>query len=609
MLYSWVFKLMPQPKAKMERTCILLTWSSMLCSWPSCLLCCIFVVGHFFQDSLHVLEFLVIIAGCVDSFVLQPVAISAGGLDVLGVFRVVRFVRLARLFQVFTVFRDLFLVLHGLACSVRTLGWVMLLMFILLFCGGVTVTMFIGKYCSTSYAELQNCGDYFGTVPRSMFTVYQMATLDNWGSVVRPLLDISPVHVIFFVSVQFFLTYGLINVVVAVMVECVLTLSANDGFKVARKRQETERQQLRELRKLFQMMGSSLESSDDLGGYQVEWNEFKRVFESEHCGTLLKALDLPHDRDLAELLDVLGIASTDKVCVADFVKRASLMRGSATAKHGVEHVAQARRQNSDCQMLQEQLRGIVKVMDSLVKAQDRSAGALRDLAERMATLETKQTASLGGLSQVTLREAVGMLARSSRGTSKAVPAPVAPRSDGSWCWPTATREELPEFNSPSKFRRTAPERAVVEQPEMSSLPFPAVRGGEALPAVTGKVGAEKADSSTRKQSQVKREQWVDKDASRVPYAVKVDSGTPRAGLVGDFGSVFAAVTDDGDHASISEDGYKLKGGGSFASGSHTGRPADAESDDDQLSCAAIEVAIGGIMGSPSRTPDKLEHRL
>merc|ERR1719316_267405 len=74
---------------------------------------------------------------------------------------------------------------------------------------------------------------YFGTVPASMYTLFQMVTLENWADgVARHVVSNQPMMALFFLVFLLLTTFGLLNLVVGVIVENTLTAAANNEEKI-----------------------------------------------------------------------------------------------------------------------------------------------------------------------------------------------------------------------------------------------------------------------------------------------------------------------------------------------------------------------------------------
>merc|ERR1711998_636739 len=63
------------------------------------------------------------------------------------------------------------------------------------------------------------CADAFSSVMQANLTLFQIALGDGWSSLARPVMEHQPLTAVIFIGVIFTMSFGLLNVVVAVMVE------------------------------------------------------------------------------------------------------------------------------------------------------------------------------------------------------------------------------------------------------------------------------------------------------------------------------------------------------------------------------------------------------
>merc|ERR1719420_19079 len=95
----------------------------------------------------------------------------------------------------------------------------------MLYVCGILMTLIIGNNDDIydDYKKLSGGWDHrerFGTVGRSMFTLFQVLTLENWSNgVVRHVLTNQPHLALFFFTYLMLTSYGLLNLVVGVIVE------------------------------------------------------------------------------------------------------------------------------------------------------------------------------------------------------------------------------------------------------------------------------------------------------------------------------------------------------------------------------------------------------
>ena len=69
--------------------------------------------------------------------------------------------------------------------------------------------------------------DWFGSLGRSMFTLFQIMTLESWSmGIVRPVMTVFPFAWIFFVLFILVATFTMLNLFIGVIVETMQTLHA-----------------------------------------------------------------------------------------------------------------------------------------------------------------------------------------------------------------------------------------------------------------------------------------------------------------------------------------------------------------------------------------------
>jgi voltage-gated sodium channel len=200
----------------------------------------------FFNDLWNVMDMILIIAAFLDTMVLGPIGIG-GTIRYFTVLRALRGIKLVRLVQMFPLFRELWLLVGGLSNSLKALGWVGLIIVMVLYVCGIVVTMEIGKNddvyaIGPSYdGQVWPYKKYFGTVWRSMFTLFQVLTLDSWcDGIVRHVVYRQPYMGVFFVAFLLLTAFGLINVIIGIIVENTLAAA-----QVTDRRVEEREAQLR----------------------------------------------------------------------------------------------------------------------------------------------------------------------------------------------------------------------------------------------------------------------------------------------------------------------------------------------------------------------------
>ncbi len=155
---------------------------------------------RFFRQSWNVFDFLVV------GVALAP---SSGPLAVLRTLRVLRVLRLI------SALPRLRFVVESLLHALPGIGGIALLMMVLFYVAGVMAVGFFGE----AYPE------WFGTIGHSMYTLFQIMTLESWSmGIVRPVMETYPYAWLFFIPFILIATFTILNLFIAIIVNTMQTM-------------------------------------------------------------------------------------------------------------------------------------------------------------------------------------------------------------------------------------------------------------------------------------------------------------------------------------------------------------------------------------------------
>lgn len=123
----------------------------------------------------------------------------------VSVIRVLRVLRLARLVSAIPSLRR---VTAALLSAVPGIGSIILLLAVALYSGGV-----LGVELFRDVAP-----DYFGSLDRSLFTMFEVMTLENWPDIAEPVIAERPYAWVFFVGYILVTAFILLNLLIGVIV-------------------------------------------------------------------------------------------------------------------------------------------------------------------------------------------------------------------------------------------------------------------------------------------------------------------------------------------------------------------------------------------------------
>jgi voltage-gated sodium channel len=149
---------------------------------------------RFFKSGWNVFDFLVV------AIALVP---ATGPLSVLRALRILRVLRLI------TIIPSLKRVVGAMIKALPGMGSIMVLLLLVFYVSAVMAT----KLFQSTEPEA------FGSLDRSLYTLFQLMTLDGWsGEIVKPVLDDHPLAMLFFLPFILFSAFVVLNLFIGVVV-------------------------------------------------------------------------------------------------------------------------------------------------------------------------------------------------------------------------------------------------------------------------------------------------------------------------------------------------------------------------------------------------------
>jgi len=224
--------------------------------------------------------------------------------------------RMARLFRLFTLKRELRIIIDGFMRSILSLFWVFIVLLVITY--GCTV------FCATMIGTKTYPPDYgfdnkelFGTIPRCMLTLFSMLILSEWDSVVRPVMDVQPPLVLFFIGFTILVTFGMMNVVVGIIVDTVASVrKQNDD----RRKDIEKKTQMERFECLMAETVKNLSAEDTIGEPCFTEEEFVSCADQlPELTNLMNEIDFPHGFTLGDLYVMLDNSGDNMVVESEFV--------------------------------------------------------------------------------------------------------------------------------------------------------------------------------------------------------------------------------------------------------------------------------------------------
>jgi len=150
--------------------------------------------------------------------------------------------RLLRVLRLTNMFQGLRSLMRSFTASLGALGWITVFILLWFFLCACLTTVFIGRKeffpdsAAASPAEAEKLRYMFHSVPYSMYSLFEIMTIDGWTGVARPLVLTQPFLLMFFFVFVFVAGFFLLNLVTAVVVD--RTVAAQQAEQEAREEAE-----------------------------------------------------------------------------------------------------------------------------------------------------------------------------------------------------------------------------------------------------------------------------------------------------------------------------------------------------------------------------------
>lgn len=240
-------------------------------------------------------------------------------------FRAVRLLRVWKVAKSSPPLIDLWLVIVGLTRALRALAWLAIILSIVAYaCGGAITGMVKGTSTTKCTGKpgmyCLDVDEYFGSVSRSMFTLFQLMTRSQWAShVVRPLSLISPLAAFLCVVFVAATSYGLLSVAVGVLVYSTVELARKHEDHGLHRSETEDKEIINDLASYFR---ASLAIEERTG---LDRRELEEAMSVPQISAAFKHLELPVG-NVDELFSHLDRDKSGSITVEEFEAGVRLMK-------------------------------------------------------------------------------------------------------------------------------------------------------------------------------------------------------------------------------------------------------------------------------------------
>jgi voltage-gated sodium channel len=160
--------------------------------------------GAFFRDPWSVFDFAVV------AIALVPAS---------GPFAVLRALRVLRVLRMLTIVPSMRRVVGGLLAAIPGLGSIAAVLALIFYVFAVIATKLFGA----------SFPDWFGTIGRSLYTLFQVMTLESWSmGISRPVMDVYPYAWLFFIPFILIATFTMLNLFIGIIVSAMQSFTEDE---------------------------------------------------------------------------------------------------------------------------------------------------------------------------------------------------------------------------------------------------------------------------------------------------------------------------------------------------------------------------------------------
>ena len=133
-----------------------------------------------------------------------------------GPFSVLRALRVLRVMRMVTMVPSMRRVVGALLSAIPGLGSIAMVLALVFYVSAVIATGLFGA----------DFPEWFGNLGRSIYTLFQVMTLESWSmGIVRPLMDVFPYACVFFIPFILIATFTMLNLFIAIIVNAMQTVT------------------------------------------------------------------------------------------------------------------------------------------------------------------------------------------------------------------------------------------------------------------------------------------------------------------------------------------------------------------------------------------------
>jgi len=279
----------------------------------------------YFADPWNFMDFSLVMLSIIDAWILSWFSDNKNLMSQLTILRLFRILRVARMLRMLRAFKELWMIVRGILMSFKTMFWISILLMFVLYAFSILCVSVIGHppdiYASYDRDHLEdwpaeadfNNYQYFGTMFRSMYTLFNIVILTEWPEIGRAVMEKQPHMIPFFIAFIVFTTFGIMNVIIGVIVD-----STTEAAKSVDKEADSEAKRLK-LETIHQIEVLIYDLDQDNTG-SISREELHNGLKRRDLQQCWEDLHLPRGFNESEIMDLLDMSGDGELTNHEFIK-------------------------------------------------------------------------------------------------------------------------------------------------------------------------------------------------------------------------------------------------------------------------------------------------
>lgn len=275
--------------------------------------------------------FIIVSLGVLDLWVVP----LFGSINAAKLLRCTRVLRCLRLFRLIPQLEEVVLALLDIFGK---FFWAFVVLFMFLFICAVCLTRLLGHAEALGEREglenvrqevLRKVGVQFGDMPHSLFTLFQLTTLDNWDGIAYPLVEFNSWWRGFFVIFIVFGPWSMISILTAIASTQMIKATANEKEERVREQEQKDQDFIDFLRDAFT-------AADADGNGVLDFEEFEQMIGQDFVHRQMNELGVHMShKEFLRTWAMLDIDDSGTLTIDEFVAGLSTLQEGLAAKHMV----------------------------------------------------------------------------------------------------------------------------------------------------------------------------------------------------------------------------------------------------------------------------------